>query len=46
MPSDCHLKSSIGGMNNAWVVGVDDERGFIILEVFNKFLVEKEGTFE
>ncbi len=46
MPSDCHLKSSNGGISDAWVVGVDDERGFINLEVVNKFLVEKEGTFE
>ncbi len=38
MPSDCHLKSSNGGISDAWVIGVDDERGFIILEVVYKLL--------
>jgi hypothetical protein len=46
VPSGCHLKSSDGSNRDAWVVGVDDERGFIILEVVNKFLLEKEGTSE
>ncbi len=45
VPSNCHLKSSDSGVSNAWGVGVNDERGFIVLEDDNIFFCKRGGHF-
>ena len=46
MPGYCYLFSVDHLIGHAWVVFIDDKWRFVVLEVINKFSIEKESTLE